>query len=269
MSNKAKLATGVLATLVLAMALILANVTIILLPIPLETNLLIGLPAWIVTYVVVYFLVRQKYHSLVLAPLRRGLQFALSSMVIENWNVAISIDRNGDASIVHEFTGRVNFGRNRWVSIGIVSDTEQTEKLAINATNLETGRQVEPRFALDSPTYKRISIYFDRILERGDFFHYRVDYRLHKSFFFDKEDYYMQSATHYEKRVFIEIKFPEEVTVERAWSEIVTDQGDVWMKHDQPVFGSDFIRWGVDRACLGNKHYLRWVTKTKKTKSET
>jgi len=62
----------------------------------------------------------------------------------------------------------------------------------------------------------------------------------------------------HEKKISMEVNFPPEVMVERAWSEIVTDQGDVWEKHTQPLFGPNRINWAIEKARLGNRHYLKW-----------
>jgi len=230
-----------------------------------EANLIIGLVVFACSFTLLHIIARLSYHSIIIGPIRRRLQFALSSIVIDEWKVSLDIRGDGSATVIHDFTGRINFGKNRWIVIGIHCDSEQGKgsDLGMEVTNIDTNRAVIPEFLLDFPTYKRVKIYFDSVLERGDEFHYKVKYNLTATFFFDREDYYMQSATHYEKKISIYAKFPPNVSVERAWSAIITDQGDSWGRHKQPVFGSDFVSWTIDTASARNKHYIRWITRTK------
>jgi hypothetical protein len=262
-SFKAALSIGLVSAFVSLIALVLINIRAVFLQTALEVNLIAGLVTFAVAYSFLYFFVRQNYHSLVLGPIRRNIQFALSSIVIEKWDVRVCIEKDGNANVKHDFSGRVNFGKNRYVRIGIMAESEQPEKMVVKVVNMDTGREVKPEFLFDYPKYKNVRIHFDRVLERGDLLHYTIEYYVKKGFFFDCEDYYMQSATHYERKISIEILFPDDVVVERAWSEIITDQGDSWMEHSQPIFAPNSIKWTVEKACLGNRHYVRWTTKTK------
>jgi len=257
---------GIIAIVVALVVLAIINTRIVLTPINSPTNLTFGLATWAVSYLVIYLLMERGYHSLLLGPLRRDIQFLLSSIIIDKWDVDIVINANRDAKISHDFMGRINFGRNRWIRLGIQADADQMNGLTIKVINVDTDRQVEPKLVINYPRYKRLRIYFDRVLTRGDRFHYRVEYYLKKTFSFGGEDYYLHSAVHYEKRLAFNVSFPDEVVVERAWSEIITDQGDYWERHDQPVFGPNSIRWTVERARLGNRHRLRWVTRVKEAK---
>lgn len=261
-------AISTLALVCALLALAFVNLRIVSAETPLVTSIFVAIITYAVTYVVLLVFYMKGFHSVILSPIRRDLQFVLSSIVIDKWIADIVLYKNGDARISHEFSGSVNFGRNRWIRIGITSEAEQKESLDIKVINVDTGKLVKPQYLLDFPTYKRLNISFDRVLERGDRFHYKVEYLLEKCFFFDKEDYYMQSTTHYERRLIINVRFPPEVAVERAWSEILTDQGDSWERHTQPLFQPNSIEWTVEKASLGNRHFLRWITKTQKEKTE-
>lgn len=264
LSKKAIATITVIGLLVMFLGLLMINTHLVVVQVTLETNLLVGLIIFMATCLVLYSALHFDYHTIILTPIRREAQFALSSIVIHEWNVDLKLKIDGSAEIKHEIEGKVNFGKNRWMVLGISADAPQEEGLrpGIQVTNLETGRNIKPEFIQDYPDYKKVRIYFDRVLKRGDKFHYKIGYNLHSCFFFDREDYYAQKASHYEKRITINVGFPPEVDIERAWSEIVTEQGDTWVRHKQPSFGPHYINWIINKAQAHNTHYVRWITRT-------
>jgi len=235
----------------------------------LTSSLEIALALSAVTYVALCIIVivsrATRFHSRIFGPMRRALQFALSAIVINEWKVTISVDDSETAHIVHDFRGSVNFEHNKWIVIGVLADEPQLlgRDFWIKVTNVETGNEVEPSLVVDYPKYKKFKIHFDRALKTGDAFHYKVEYKLSRSFYLDRDDHYGQDATHFEKKIIIRVNFPQDFMVTKVGSKIETAQGDDWGHHERPSFEENWIEWRIEDAAMMNKHILTWNTKRK------
>jgi len=251
--------TGALGFIITIMVLICIHLKQ---PIFMGTGFIIGLTIYVGLLLFVYTSRTIKFHSKILAPIRRWFQFLLSSIVIEDWKATVNLDEEGTAHIIPDFNGKISFGHNKWLTIGVLADSRQPKSSSfwIEVVNVETGNEVKPEVVIDYPKYKKFKILFDRTLKRGDAFHYKVEYKLHRSFFFGKDDYYTQDATHFEKKINIRINFPQTVYVSSVDSEILTAHGDNWGAHERPKFGDNWIEWAVEKAVMSNKHRLMWTT---------
>lgn len=251
--------TGALGFIITIMVLICIHLKQ---PISMGMGFIIGLAIYVGLLLFAYTSRTIKLHSKILAPVRRWVQFLLSSIVIEEWNATISLDEDGTAHTIHDFKGKINFGHNKWITIGILADSPQPEtgSFWIRVTNVDTGKDVKPQVFIDCQKFKRFKIFFDRTLKRDDKFHYKVEYKLLQSYFFGQKDHYSQDATHFEKKINIRINFPQTVYVSSVDSEILTAHGDNWGAHKRPKFGDNWIEWAVEKAVMSNKHRLIWTT---------
>lgn len=231
-------------------------------PISFAEGFAAGLAIYIGILLITYVDREMQLHSKILWPARRYLQFFLSSVVIEEWNVDVNISSNGDAEIVHDFRGKVNFGANKWIEIGVQADGKQPcgQEFPILVTNMDTGVTVDPKILVDYPKYKKLRIHFDRPLCRGEKFHYKIEYQLAKTFFFNRDDYYEQHATHFEKRINARINFDKTIDVQRVWGTIVTQHGEEWpIGKDQPHLSQHLVKWSISKAYMGHLHRLWWA----------
>lgn len=251
--------TGALGFIITIMVLICIHLKQ---PISMGTGFIIGLVIYVGLLLFVYTSRAIKLHGRILSPIRRWFQFLLSSIVIEEWNATINLDEDGTAHTIHDFKGKINFGHNKCISIGILADNPQSEagSFWIKVVNVDTGKEVKPQVFIDSPKFKRFRISFDRALKRDDKFHYKVEYKLHQSYFFGQEDHYSQDATHFEKQINVRVNFPQTVYVSSVGSEILTAHGDNWGAHKRPKFGDNWIEWVIEKAVMSNKHRLTWTT---------
>jgi len=230
---------------------------------PLEVG--IGIAIVVYSAVVSFILidVRYQWHRAVLGPLRKYLRYMLASIVIEKWSEHIEIDHDGNGDIVHEIHGKANFGFNKWIMFGIVSDTDQPDKEAfpINITNLDDDSTVVPTFLFDYPRYKRVRIPFGYELDRGKKFNFRIEYSLAKTFRLGTTDYHSHHAFHYEKDIDMSVSFPKNCRVVDVTGDITSEHGDVRGKRNSPEKKTDnFVTWQVRRAMHGDDHKLSWST---------
>lgn len=203
---------------------------------PVEAGIVVAILVAGILYVAVLIDEKYQFHRAIFWPIRRTLLYWLGSLVIDLWKVYVDIDSNGDARVIHDFSGKVNFGFNRWITLGFRADSDQPTcpDFPIRITNKLNDEEVKADFIIDAPRYKRLRVNFQHELRRGDKFHYEVVFGLSRTFFFGKKDYYAFQAYHHEKRIMIDVRFPDDVVVSGVCGEITTEHGDTWKKHKQP-----------------------------------
>jgi hypothetical protein len=179
------------------------------------------------------------------------------------WNVSIDISEDGSASVTNEFVGRVNFGLPRYLQIGMWSGVPQPDRkdFFLKATDMKAGHPIDVEFITDSPSYKRIRINFDRMMERGDRFHYRLNYRLLKAFLLGREDYYSHAAIENSRELNIRVAFPPNVEVDKTWAEVMTKYGEVVGEVSAQLVSPQLIVWKMRRVREGNIYRLNWSTR--------
>lgn len=210
-----------------------------------------------------YVSFRFGLHSKIIERVRRHLLYALSSVVIEHWDVHIKIDEKGNAKVVHNINGKINFGLNRWLPLRVEADSKQYSKTNLKATNNSTSKELQVEQKMDTPKYRTFCIHFDHVLKRDDQFSICVEYDVKKTFFFDKEDFYGHRANHYEKRISIVIEFPRTVELLRVWQTVETEHGDVWQDVEPAQLPTpQKASWNIGKAYYGNNHTLHWTSRT-------
>jgi len=253
-----------LATANFVIGIVFFLLTWIIIGAPLETSILTGILGMALFFSLSEIASRFTFHSIYLTPLRKRLLYMLSSIVIERWSVTLEITEDGSAVVTNEFWGRVNYGYGQWMTLGIWTGRKQPrgKRFKIRAFDVIRGVAQAPEFVLDESKYKRFRIRFGRTLSRGDKFHFKVQYPLLKTFFFDKEDYYAFDATHHAKEININVVFPRSIHVQYGGGEITSEHGEL-----RPQFGEveianpQTIQWRIHGALHGDRHRLYWKAK--------
>lgn len=232
----------------------------------LELSILTAALVFAVIIVAVAIDWKTSFHSKILGPARKRALFALASLVVDEWNLDTNIDSGGNGDGVHEVVGHVNFGKNRWLTLGIETDTEQLSveagQFPIKVTDLVKNEPLSYKVLLDEPRYKRVNIFFGQVLKRGDKFRIKIEYRVIGTYFFNKPDKHVHRAYHWEKKVNFSVTFKGNIRVEWARGLILTENGDVWREHPEAQRHNDhFVTWSVDKAGPGNSHILEWMAK--------
>lgn len=198
-----------------------------------------------------------------LGPLRRYILYLLSSVTIKDWEVTINIEDGGDGEVIYDFSGKVRFGLNKWVHIGIRSDEPQPcgSEFPTEVTNMLNNRRTDPIFVIDEPTYKRLRIAFGQTLVTGNRFHFRVRFRLLGTFYLGQTDYYTQQAIHHQRKIVINVNFPPTVSVQEVDQRILTEHGDdTWVDKPAEILDPQRVRWEIGKVGFGNSHTLEWRT---------
>ncbi len=229
----------------------------------LEVGFLIAVAIYITIVAIAFVDVKYQLHRAVLGPLRKYLRYVLASVVIEKWSEQLVIDDEGNGDLIHEIHGKVNFGLNKWISLGIGTQSDQPDKesFPIKIINMDDNSPIEPDFLVDYPRYKKIRIPFGRELDRGKKFNLKIAYTLDGTFNLGCEDHHSHHAFHYEKAIDMSITLPDNCRVLTCFGEIVTEHGDVRGKQSPPEKVSEnFITWQISQAMHGDNHKLSWTT---------
>ena len=186
----------------------------------------------------------------------------LSSVQMDQWVTTIEIDPEGSADVTSEFKGRVNFGRVKWIPIGIWSGAPQS-KFKIEAIDLGShgngARVLDVQTIQDLPTYRRILLRFNIPIEQNNIFQCRVKYRLERCFYFGREDYYSHHTNEYTEKLSLRIALPAGRRVMRTWAEGQTEYGDSQKISRGPeLLSPNTIVWNTDKAKRGNYYKLFW-----------
>jgi hypothetical protein len=220
---------------------------------PIMESISIAIGIVVLFFIVIEIASNFTLHSRYLAPMRKRLLYWLSCVIIDKWSVTLEINDEGSAFVTNEFFGKVNFGYAQWLTLGIWTGQEQAKDKDFKVSIFDVTRQdyQDPEFLFNESRLKRVRIRFGNILKRGERFHFRVQYKLEKTFYFDKEDFYDFESVHHEKEIKRE--------------EIITEHGDVWEEHEKAkIVDPQTIEWHIQKALYGNHHKLYWkITKKK------
>jgi hypothetical protein len=207
---------------------------------------------------------RPLYSRLFMALIRR-MRSLFEPIVIRRWHTQISISQTGKAKVRTEIEGKVNYGRNRWITCVIHTSVPQRLMSAgfdIVAQDVASGRRFLPDQVIDEPTYKMFRLRFGDVLGRGQVFHFIFEYDLENSFFLDRPDFWYHVATRCEEKVTITIIFPQGYKVKDTYSgELTTEYGDnTWEQPDkEPQLTNErCLKWEIDWVERGSKYKLCW-----------
>lgn len=181
------------------------------------------------------------------------------------WDVDLTIDNNDNGHIVLRVRGIVKRGRLRDAPFVILSDAPcDYEDINLIVRDLDTGEEIIPEPILLDRKFKRVKIPFKFPVDEGDEFGYEAKYVLPGTFKAVGEDYYSHKSV-MNRKIIINVKFPDDVRVESVNDSYVKSTGGVdkeLSEDEKPKISENRkqIKWVITDTLIGYTYFLKWRT---------